>query len=164
MKNQTGVGLVEVLVALVLLAIAVLGFTALQVRALSASHEANQNIQAMNIARDVTERMRINRTGLGSFDTAGASAVAVNCSTTLCSNAEMAAYDFSDVHSRAEAQGMDIAVLDCQGGSASFKRKCVYVAWDKTTPTDGSAATDCTNGTAYHANAQCIIMETYNYD
>lgn len=163
MKNQTGVGLVEVLVALILLAIAVLGFTALQVRALSASHEASQNVQAMNIARDITERMRINRTGLAGFEQAAASS-AVDCSTTFCSNAQMARYDFADASARAAAQGMNIAVLDCQGGNASFKRKCVYVAWDKTTPTDGAAATDCTNGTAYHANAQCIIMETYNYD
>lgn len=37
---QRGVGLIEVLVALVLLGVAVLGFTALQLRALAASHEA----------------------------------------------------------------------------------------------------------------------------
>ena len=47
-RNQRGVGLVEVLVALVLLGIAVLGFTALQIRAVAASADAGQNIQAMN--------------------------------------------------------------------------------------------------------------------
>lgn len=60
-RNQRGVGLVEVLVALVLLGIAVLGFTALQIRAVAASADAGQNIQAMNIARDLSERIRMNR-------------------------------------------------------------------------------------------------------
>ena len=46
MKRQTGVGLVEVLVALVLLSIAVLGFVALQIRAITASNEATMNVQA----------------------------------------------------------------------------------------------------------------------
>ena len=44
MKRQTGVGLVEVLVALVLLSIAVLGFVALQIRAITASNEATMNV------------------------------------------------------------------------------------------------------------------------
>ena len=57
-KTQTGVGLVEVMIALLLLGVAVLGFIALQVRAISASEEAGQNVQAMNLARDLSERMR----------------------------------------------------------------------------------------------------------
>lgn len=56
-KNQ-GVGMVEVLVALTLLAIGVLGFTALQLRAVDATAEANNRIQAMNLARDLAERIR----------------------------------------------------------------------------------------------------------
>lgn len=51
--------------ALVLLGIAVLGFTALQIRAVAASADAGQNIQAMNIViRDLSERIRMNRAGL----------------------------------------------------------------------------------------------------
>jgi len=67
MKRQTGVGLVEVLVALVLLSIAVLGFVALQIRAITASNEATMNVQATNIARDLAERMRMNRDGLAGY-------------------------------------------------------------------------------------------------
>ena len=67
-KTQTGVGLVEVMIALLLLGVAVLGFIALQVRAISASEEAGQNVQAMNLARDLSERMRMNREGLLSYE------------------------------------------------------------------------------------------------
>ena len=55
MRNiQKGVGLVEVLVALVLLSIAV--FVALQIRAMGASVEAGMNVTS-NVARDL-ERMQ----------------------------------------------------------------------------------------------------------
>lgn len=158
-KNQQGVGLVEVLVALVLLGIAVLGFTALQIRAVSASADAGQNIQAMNIARDLSERMRMNRAGLDDYE---ASATVLDCVARFCTSSEMAAYEFNQVRLQAEDLGMSIAVHDCQG--STLKRKCVYVAWDTTTATNGSGGNHCTNGTAYNPNAQCIIMEVYNYD
>lgn len=158
-KNQQGVGLVEVLVALVLLGIAVLGFTALQIRAVSASADAGQNIQAMNIARDLSERIRMNRAGLNHYK---ASATISDCAANFCSSDKMAAYDFQQVQLRAEDLGMSIAVHDCQG--SQLKRKCVYVAWGTTTATNGSGGNHCTNGTAYNPNTQCIIMEVYNYD
>ncbi len=158
-RNQRGVGLVEVLVALVLLGIAVLGFTALQIRAVSASADAGQNIQAMNIARDLSERIRMNRDGLNEYK---ANATVTDCAANFCTSDQMAAYDFRQVQLRAENLGMSIAVNDCQG--STLKRKCVYVAWDTTTATNGSGGNHCTNGTAYNPNAQCIIMEAYNYD
>ena len=158
-RNQRGVGLVEVLVALVLLGIAVLGFTALQIRAVAASAHAGQNIQAMNIARDLSERIRMNRAGLNEYK---ANATVIDCAANFCTSDQMAAYDFKQVQSRAEDLGMSIAVHDCQG--STLKRKCVYVAWDTTTATNGSGGNHCTNGTAYNPNAQCIIMEVYNYD
>ena len=64
-RNQTGVGMFEVLVALFVLAIGVLGFAALQLRAVDATIEANDKTLAMNVARDLAERIRINRLSLG---------------------------------------------------------------------------------------------------
>ena len=59
-SKQNGVGLIEVLVALVLLAIGVLGFSLLQLRAIDAAQEATERTMAMSLARDLAERMRIN--------------------------------------------------------------------------------------------------------
>lgn len=163
---QHGVGLVEVLVALVLLSIAVLGFVALQLRAVAASHEAGRNIQAMNIARDLSERIRTNRDGLADYKKVTSPE---NCASTqgantgkFCTAKEMAEYDYMQVSSKAADLGMNIDILDCQG-AASLKRKCIYVAWGGTTPTNGTALTNCTNGTAYLPEAKCIIVEVYNY-
>ncbi|MFN3897117.1 MAG: type IV pilus modification protein PilV [Acinetobacter junii] len=158
MKRQTGVGLVEVLVALVLLSIAVLGFVALQIRAITASNEATMNVQATNIARDLAERMRMNRDGLAGYV---ANTDTTNCATAFCSPENMAKYDFRLVSSRATGLGMRMNVLNCQG--STLVRKCVYVAWEGTTATNGTGSSDCTNGAAYVPNAKCIIMEVYNY-
>lgn len=166
MKSQQGVGLLEVLIALVLLGIAVLGFAALQLRAINASLEASNNVQAVSLARDLAERMRVNRDGLATYRNGsdGYTATAVNnkCSTEPCTPAELAVYDFSQVQQRAEAAGMGVAVRNCQGISAA--RACIYVAWDETTPTNGTGENDCTNGTTYVPSAKCIILEAYNYD
>ena len=60
-NKQQGVGLIEVLVALLILAIGVMGFIALQYRAIEATAESGSRIQAINLARDLAERMRVNR-------------------------------------------------------------------------------------------------------
>lgn len=157
-KSQKGAGMIEVLVALLLLAIAVLGFSFLQVRAVAASHEASRNVQAMNIARDLSERIRVNRTGLLFYKSATISA---DCSTTVCNVQQMAEYDFKSVSDKANNLGMNVAILDCQG--SSLKRKCIYVAWEGTNATNGAGSPNCTNGTAYVPNSKCLIVEVYNY-
>ncbi|MBJ9901239.1 type IV pilus modification protein PilV [Acinetobacter bereziniae] len=159
MKSQKGAGLVEVVVALILLSIAVLGFVALQVRAVAASNEASNHVQATNIAHDLAERMRMNREGLSEYK--DVTSPPTQCATTFCSVDAMAQYDYAQVKARANSMGMSINVLDCQG--TTLVRKCIYVAWERTTATDGTNPTDCTNGTAYIPNAKCIIMEVYNY-
>lgn len=160
MKNtQRGIGLTEVLVSLVILGIAILGFTAMQIRAVAASGEATQNVLATNLARDLSERMRMNRAGFDSYQEVS---TVVNCENTFCDPNKIAEFDFLEVKEKATALGMKIAILDCQG--ATLTRQCIYVSWAKTTPTNGTADTDCTNGTSYTPDAQCIIMETYNYE
>lgn len=158
-NSQKGVGLIEVLVALILLSIAVLGFVALQIRAVAATSEASMNVQATNIARDLAERMRMNRDGLLEYKSD--TSAATKCATSFCTPKEMAQYDYAQVSKYATDLGMNMNVLNCQG--STLVRKCVYVAWGGTTATNGSASTDCTNGAAYLPSAQCIIMEVYNY-
>lgn len=170
-KIQKGVGLVEVLVALLLLGIAVLGFVALQVKAVVASEEAAKNVQAINLARDLSERIRMNRNGLSGYKHEQTPPIACD-DKVFCSPTQMAAFEYRQIENRAIEQGMEIQVHDCKGVNTSFKRKCVYVSWAGTLPIDESEASSevlangvltCTNGTAYNSNAKCVIMEVYNY-
>lgn len=58
MSHEQGVGLVEVLVAVLLLSIAVLGFSALQIRAIGATDESLVRTKSLTIVRNLAEVMR----------------------------------------------------------------------------------------------------------
>lgn len=57
-RSQNGVGLVEVLVAVLLLSVAVLGFSALQMRAISATDESLVRTKSLTLVRNLAEVMR----------------------------------------------------------------------------------------------------------
>ena len=161
---QNGVGLIEVLVAMLILAIGVLGFIALQYRAIEATSESGYRVQAINIARDLAERVRINRgvvdTYMSEIGTPDKQTVsAKNCFTTNCSTTELADFDVAQVTVRARSVGMSMNVMECQGNSDG--RNCVYVAWGDTSATNGTGQGDCTNNTAYNPASTCLIMELY---
>lgn len=58
LSYQQGVGLIEVLVAVLLLSISVLGFSSLQLRAISATDESLVRTKSMTIVRNLAETMR----------------------------------------------------------------------------------------------------------
>lgn len=168
-RSQLGIGLVEVLVALSLLSIAVLGYSTLQLRAMAATQDAMQHIQAMNLARDLAERMRMNRAGFKFYK--AANQPVQNCAAQLtervtaadfCTAQKMAEYDYDQVQNKAKQAEMQIAILDCQ--ASNLMRQCIYISWEDTTPSNGDGPPHCTRGAAYVANSKCIIVETYNHD
>lgn len=171
-SKQKGVGLIEVLVALLVLAVGILGFVALQYRAVEATSEAINRVQAMNVARDLAERIRVNRDALATYKTQTANAntlttVTVNCigsaSTNRCTDAELANFDVKQVKQKADTMGMTVNMLPCSGNNDG--RSCIYVAWGDTLAADRSASdpagSQCTYGTAYNPTSTCVVMETY---
>lgn len=60
LKNETGVSLIEVLVALFVLAIGLLGVIALQAETVKLNQQSYGSTQAMFVANDAAERMRVN--------------------------------------------------------------------------------------------------------
>lgn len=164
-KNyQQGVGLVEVLVAMLVLAIGVLGFVALQYRAVEATSESSYRVQAINIARDLAERIRVNRGVIGTYmqemgDPDEQVSSARDCFAENCTLAELADFDVAQVTTRARSVGMTMNVIECQGNNDG--RNCIYVAWNETSATDGTGEGDCTNSTAYNPTSTCLIMELY---
>ncbi|MCK9284995.1 MAG: type IV pilus modification protein PilV [Rhodocyclaceae bacterium] len=94
-KNQSGASLIEVLVSMLIVAVGVLGLAALQARAMNAEFESYQRSQAILLANDMVERLRMNRTAMGSFKnitdpatgvsylgTAGDDSYVVDCTST----------------------------------------------------------------------------------
>lgn len=178
--SQRGAGMIEVLVAILLLAIGVLGYAALQVRAVESTGEALYRSQAMIILRSLAENIRINSdvqsnytaavhgyAGLTSATTAPASCVATSATdTTSCTAAALATYDSFQAASVALKYGIHLDMYDCPGVSAApVKRQCLFAAWGKTNPVISGttpAATDCMSSTgAYTATSTCLMLETY---
>lgn len=58
-RKQTGVGLIEVLITMLVLAVGLLGLAALQNSALRFSHTATLESQAQFLARDIIDSMRV---------------------------------------------------------------------------------------------------------
>ena len=163
-SKHKGVGLIEILVALVILAVGVLGFVALQYRAVEATSEAINRVQAMNVARDLAERIRVNRDSLAMYKSEINTAenqetYATNCITATCSATALADFDVSQIVNKASSLGMTVNMHTCADNNDG--RNCIYIAWGDTSATDGAGAGDCTNGTAYNSTSTCVIMETY---
>lgn len=171
-SSQYGVGMIEVLVALIILAIGALGYVMLQVRALEATAESTQRIQAINIARDLAERVRVNRAGwtFGStpksyfteFSTEAKQKDRVkDCASINCDASELADYDVNELYNYAFQYGMNLGMDTCPGTSAGT-RYCLFVAWGNTLASNSTTNTSsCTNGNSYRTNSTCVMMEVY---
>ena len=91
----------EVLIALVVLSVGLLGLAALQAEGLRGSSSAQMRFQAVSLMRDITDRMRANSAGLANYvvTTSGTGSSTTPCvetggtAATDCTAAEMAAYD-----------------------------------------------------------------------
>lgn len=162
--TQKGVGLIEVLVALLLLSVGVLGYSALQLKANSAAIEANDRTVAINIARDLAERMRVNRTAFDAYKSSiNTKANAATCFSKQpnnyqpsCNETQMAQFDALEIQNKAESYGHTIRIDDCKGSSLN----CIYVAWSNTSISGGVAS--CVDATgAYIPSAQCLVMEAF---
>lgn len=93
---QSGFTMVEVLVALVVLAIGLLGIAALYLNSLQAGRTAVYRTEAVTLAADLADRIRMNRTAQAAYGTlfADAEAVVGTCATTGgCSDADLASTD-----------------------------------------------------------------------
>lgn len=169
MNTQKGVGLMEVLVALLLLAIGILGFVGLQLRAMDAANEATDRTIAINIARDLAERMRVNKLALPEYKEA------INAKRTLeededeeclgsgedylpnCSSKKMAEFDSSQIAKKAAEVGHTVKINNCVGSSLN----CIYVAWGDTNIDSNLDACIDTSTGAYVANSKCLVMEAF---
>ncbi|RLU00871.1 type IV pilus modification protein PilV [Ketobacter sp.] len=96
-QRQTGVGLIEVLVALLILTIGILGMVALQTRALQFSQDSVYTSQALMMAYEMTDRMRANRGSENDYlvDYGTDVAAGTNCESSVCTATQMARFDTS---------------------------------------------------------------------
>lgn len=66
-RRSRGFSIIEVLIALLVLAIGLLGLAALQAQGLRFNHDAYVRTQATNLAYDIVDRMRSNRANVAGY-------------------------------------------------------------------------------------------------
>lgn len=94
-SKQAGASLLEVMIALFVLAIGLLGFAGLQTEGITMGRQAYMHSQATFLAQDIVERILANRgqanayaTNIGDVVVAG-----TNCATANCSPSQQATWD-----------------------------------------------------------------------
>ncbi|WP_370981550.1 type IV pilus modification protein PilV [Agaribacterium sp. ZY112] len=95
LKLQAGAGLIEVMVAVLVLGIGLLGLMNLQNRSLQLNQQAYLYSQASNLAWDIMERMGANSAVADSYllDYGAAVTASTDCTSTNCSAEQLAQWD-----------------------------------------------------------------------
>lgn len=175
LSQQVGVGLIEVMVAVLLLSVAVLGFSALQLRAISATDESLVRTQALSVVRGLAENMRANVTALESYEDAinGESTVtdiaADSCQelTDTCTAKQLAVKEAKAAKEKLSEYGVSVSMVTCPGTAGFSEIKCIVAAWGDTQAEMLSAANDTDNNACanengiYNRGSTCIIVEAY---
>lgn len=101
--NLRGFSLIEVLVALFLQAFGMLGMTALQIKALKATHAALLDSQVQFLLSDMAERIRGNPGSIYAIAfTDGTPAAVHDCTVVVCSSGELVSWDLWQWRTRIE--------------------------------------------------------------
>lgn len=129
-KRQAGVSLIEVLVAMLILSIGLLGMVGLQTTSLRNTQNAYLRTQATIFADDMVERMRANPQGAGGYTAASGTLTPACLTTGGCSANAMALHDLADWQA-------DLAIALPSGSG----RVCA-----DSTPDDGTVAAPACDG------------------
>jgi type IV pilus assembly protein PilV len=102
--RQQGFGLVESLVALVVVSVGMIGIAVLYGQGLSASRTAFYRTEAVNLVSDMADRIRLNRRAGASYADAGDDNDCDPSGNVDCTIAEMAAQDIFEWQAQVEGR------------------------------------------------------------
>ena len=152
-----GFTLIEVLIAIFVLAVGLLGLAGLQVTSLKNNTSSYSRSQAQLLAYDMLDRMRSNSQGVtnGAYDDLlSVAPVDPNCITTGCTVAQIAqydAYEWSDLLSKTLSSGTGL--VEGNGSGSIFT---ITVMWDD--EHTGATGTDCSGDSS--ADLTCFTLSS----
>lgn len=144
MRRQLGFNLIEVMVALVILSLGVLGMAALQGTSIKQNQSAYMRTQANQLAYDIIDRMRVNPEALTSYLNVTSGTANADCLAVAgCTQVQMAANDLSEWFAaidtdlpsgsglicRSDLVGDVAGTPDCESNTSS-NPVVVYIWWD----------------------------------
>lgn len=166
LRSQRGVGMVEVLVAALILAIGILGYAAMQVRTLQETTNAQHRMQALALAGDLVARIRANReinqhdwnSNYERQQYAG-NVAASDClnAQTVCTGDALAAADVYAINQQLLRllPGADISV---ERNPANNTTLLVRIAWNGRAPTAAQCDAPSLN-TQNNFETYCVTLE-----
>ena len=179
-RRQRGVGMIEVLVAVLVFAVGIMGMTAMQLAAKRSSDEATQRSIATSLARDIIERIRANPDQVADYvvDELGSAAVAftTNCNTASCTPAALAERDLFEWNEllQGASERVTIGGATTNAGGLVDSRACitnnngnvaVAITWKGVNEMTNPAESDCGEASGlYGANnvqRRLLVMTTY---
>lgn len=172
LQRQRGVGLVEVLVAMVILSIAILGFVALQVRATVSTEEALKRSDALILLSGLAEKIRLNSSGNYRISIPN---VLPSCAISQdCGADEQAKVDLYQQQQVAITKSIQLGVTNCPNTSAQQPRLCLIAAWNETQPIvaarnvehrclndNGNEESMALDAGRYANDPDCLVLEAY---
>jgi type IV pilus assembly protein PilV len=178
--RQRGVGMIEVLIALLVFSIGMLGLTSMQLTAKRTGYEASQRSIATSLARDILERMRANPDQLTAYvvsDLGGSTVTAaVNCNTADCDPAQLAQRDLLEWSNLllGAAETLTLSGATNNAGGLVDARACithnngnvaVAIAWHGVAEMTNPAESDCGEASGLYGTGnvqrRLLVMSTY---
>ena len=150
-KAQRGIGLLEVLVALIILALAILGYAAMQLRAVQTTGESIDRTQALSIMQAVGEKLRINENMASKYKE--------HFNNPRGKPTKMCGLDGKQVNSLCTST--ELVTAESYLLTQQLSSQCIIASWADTEPTVGTDDNNAclnTNG-AYNKHASCMFME-----
>jgi len=185
-RDQRGASMIEVLAAVFVLAVGLLGTATLQLTSKRSNLEARDRALATAVVQGFVERMRMNPRALGTYTDAGAGRVldgasmaAVDCSVD-CTDAQVAGMDLYDLEQALAGAAVQLGGNDV--GGVSTPRVCVEgpdgtagtytvaIAWRGLTRLSdpglhacgqGSGDYDTADGTETDVYRRVLVLETF---
>lgn len=150
LRTETGFTLLEVLVTLMVIALALLGTAGLQAYAMKVSQSGQLRTEAVILGADLLERIEANNEAAIAGNYAAdplPTAAPTNCYTTACTPAELATYDLVQFRNRLEAAlPSSSATVAVAAAGADLWTYTVQVDWTERI-TRGSRTTTTSSGT-----------------
>ncbi len=173
--TQQGLGMVEIMVALLLLSAAVLGFSAMQMRAVKTTDETLMRSDAMVVVRNISEDLRLQASEsqkeayMNAVNNSPAKNAnydplnpTPNCKVKSCTQAEQMQYTVNEVVALARDSQISVGAVRCgKQSDGAINKVCLIASWNDTEPTLGGVDSCANAEGVYNRGASCLIMETY---
>lgn len=150
LNRQSGMGMIESLIALLVISIGLLGIAALQISSLQQSSSANWHSQAVWYSYEMTDRINANRSAFAAYNNIDtADDPSQDCQTGTCTPAQMVVADAAEWKTLVSnlPQGRGFVSQTVPG------LLVVSVMWD-----DGADTSNCTNGEADSTGMTCFSV------